>query len=101
MLKILANHELIEGKPIGVKSTTLDANAALRSIVRRDNWQSYQNFLTDLAKPSRPIRAGSRPPTREDLAKLDRKRKNKGSDLLESWGTFPAGGWCERTPKLR
>jgi transposase len=75
VLKILANHDLIDGKTIGVDSTTLEANAALRSIVRRDNGQGYQEFLTDLAKQS-----GIETPTREDLAKLDRKRKNKGSN---------------------
>jgi len=75
VLKILANHELIEGKTIGVDSTTLEANAALRSIVRRDSGQGYQDFLTDLAKQS-----GIDTPTREDLAKLDRKRKGKGSN---------------------
>ena len=75
VLKILANHDLIEGKTIGVDSTTLEANAALRSIVRRDNGQSYQAFLTELAKQS-----GIETPTREDLAKLDRKRAKKGSN---------------------
>jgi transposase len=75
VLKILANHELIEGKTIGVDSTTLEANAALRSIVRRDNGQSYQDFLKDLAKQS-----GIETPTREDLARLDRQRKGKGSN---------------------
>ena len=75
VLKILANHELIDGKTMGVDSTTLEANAALRSIVRRDNGQGYQEFLTDLARQS-----GIETPTREDLAKLDRKRKNKGSN---------------------
>jgi transposase len=75
VLKILANHDLIEGKTIGVDSTTLEANAALRSIVRRDNGQGYQDFLIELAKQS-----GVETPTREDLAKLDRKRKNKGSN---------------------
>lgn len=75
VLKILANHDLIEGKTMGVDSTTLEANAALRSIVRRDNGQGYQEFLTELAKQS-----GIETPTREDLAKLDRKRKKKGSN---------------------
>ncbi len=75
VLKILANHELIDGKTIGVDSTTLEANAALRSIVRRDSGQGYQEFLTKLAKES-----GIETPTREDLARLDRKRKNKGSN---------------------
>src|ERR1019366_4216958 len=74
-LKILANHDLIEGKTIGVDSTTLEANAALRSIVRRDNGQAYQDFLIDLARQS-----GIETPTREDLAKLDRKRKGKGNN---------------------
>jgi len=75
VLKILANHGLIEGKTIGVDSTTLEANAALRSLVRRDNGQSYQDFLIGLAKQS-----GIETPTREDLAKLDRKRKGKGNN---------------------
>jgi transposase len=75
ILKVLANHGLVEGKTVGVDSTTLEANAAMRSIVRRDSGEGYQDFLTRLAKES-----GIETPTREDLAKLDRKRKNKGSN---------------------
>jgi transposase len=66
---------LIKGKTIAIDATTLEANAALRSIVRRDSRESYQDFLTKLARAS-----GIETPTREDLAKLDRKRKNKGSN---------------------
>lgn len=75
MLKILANHDVISGKTVGVDSTTLEANAALRSIVRRDDGRTYQQFLTDLAKAS-----GIETPTREDLARIDRDRKRKGSN---------------------
>ena len=75
ILKVLANHDLIDGKTLGIDSTTLEANAALRSIVRRDTGESYQQFLTKLAKES-----GIETPTREDLAKLDKKRKNKASN---------------------
>jgi transposase len=75
VLKILAEQGLIDGKTIGVDGTTLEANAALRSIVRRDTGQGYQDFLAELAKQS-----GIETPTREDLARLDRKRKNKGSN---------------------
>jgi transposase len=75
ILKILANHGLIEGKTAGVDSTTLEANAAMRSIVRRDSGEGYQDFLTRLAKES-----GIETPTRDDLAKLDKKRKNKASN---------------------
>lgn len=75
VLKVLANHELIDGKTLGIDSTTLEANAALRSIVRRDSGESYQEFLTKLAKES-----GIETPTREDLAKIDKNRKNKASN---------------------
>src|SRR3954469_5075801 len=75
VLKVLANHGLVEGKTVGVDSTTLEANAAMRSIVRRDTGEGYQEFLTRLAKES-----GIETPTREDLARLDRKRKKKTSN---------------------
>ncbi|HYN82116.1 MAG TPA: transposase [Gemmatimonadaceae bacterium] len=75
VLELLAENDLIDGKTIGVDATTLEANAALRSIVRRDTGESYQQFLTRLAQAS-----GIETPTREDLARLDRDRKNKGSN---------------------
>jgi transposase len=66
---------LVKGKTIGIDATTLEANAALRSIVRRDTGESYQEFLTKLARAS-----GIETPTRADLARLDRKRTKKGSN---------------------
>jgi transposase len=75
VLKVLAQHGLLNGKTIGIDATTLEANAALRSIVRLDTGESYEQFLEQLAKAS-----GIDTPTREDLAKLDRKRKNKASN---------------------
>ena len=60
---------------MGIDSTTLEANAALRSIVRRDTGESYDEFLERLAKAS-----GIETPTREDLARIDKKRKGKGSN---------------------
>src|SRR5256886_7100888 len=78
MLQVLAKHGLIDGKTIGVDGTTLEANAAMRSIVRRDTGESYNELLTKLAQAS-----GIATPTREDLAKLDRKRPKKGSN--EEW----------------
>jgi len=64
----------VKGKTIGVDATTLEANAALRSIVRRDSGDKYDEVLTRLAKAS-----GIGTPTRADLARIDRKRKKKGS----------------------
>jgi transposase len=75
ILERLAEAGLVKGKTVGIDATTLEANAALRSIVRRDTGESYQEFLTQLAEAS-----GIKTPTREDLARLDRKRKNKGSN---------------------
>jgi transposase len=75
VLKVLAIHDLVKGKTLGVDATTLEANAALRSIVRKDTGEGYQDFLIGLAKAS-----GIETPTREDLAKLDRNRKGKGSN---------------------
>jgi len=66
---------LFKGKTVAIDATTLEANAALRSIVRRDTGESYQAFLTGLAKAS-----GIETPTRDDLARLDRKRKKKTSN---------------------
>ena len=75
VLKILCEEGLVEGKTVSIDATTLEANAALRSLVRRDNGQKYDDYLKDLAKA-----AGIDNPTREQLARLDRKRKKKGSN---------------------
>ena len=78
VLGVIAEKGLLKGKTVGIDATTLEANAALRSIVRRDNGENYQEFLTKLAKES-----GIETPTREDLARLDRKRKKKKTSNKE------------------
>ena len=78
VLGVLADRGLLRGRKVGVDATTLEANAAMRSIVRRDNGASYEEFLTDLVKQS-----GIETPSREDLARVDRKRKKKASN--EEW----------------
>jgi transposase len=75
VLRVVAREGLLRGKTLGIDATTLEANAALRSIVRRDSGESYQEFLTALATAS-----GIETPTREDLAKIDRDRPGKGSN---------------------
>ena len=75
VLSRLGEAGLVQGKTIGVDATTLEANAALRSIVRRDTQESYEEFLTGLAKAS-----GIETPTREELTRLDRRRAKKGSN---------------------
>jgi transposase len=75
VLERLRDQGGVKGKTVGIDATTLEANAAMRSIVRRDNGESYEEFLKGLAKES-----GIATPTREDLARLDRTRKNKASN---------------------
>ena len=75
VLQLLAKQGLLKAGTIAVDATTLEANAALRSIVRRDSGESYEEFLRGLAAES-----GIETPTREQLAQLDKKRKNKGSN---------------------
>ena len=75
VLGMIAGKGLLAGKTLGIDATTLEANAALRSIVRRESGESYVEFLTKLAQES-----GIETPTREELARLDRKRKQKGSN---------------------
>lgn len=75
VLKVLAEKGLLRGRAIGVDATTLEANAAMRSIVRREDGASYHDFLVSLAQQS-----GVATPTRADLARIDKKREKKGSN---------------------
>src|SRR4051812_42751532 len=72
VLRRLAEHGLIRGDRVGVDASTMEANAALRMIVRRADGEGYREMLERLAKES-----GIATPTAEDLIRLDRKRKGK------------------------
>ena len=75
VLQRLADAHLVQGHTIGIDATTLEANAAMRSIVRRDTGEGYDAWLTRLAEAS-----GIATPTRAELARFDRTRKKKGSN---------------------
>lgn len=75
VLELLGESGLLSGKTLGVDATTLEGNAAMRSIVRRDTDEGYDEFLERLARAS-----GIETPSRADLAKLDRKRPKKGNN---------------------
>src|SRR6202142_2573989 len=78
MLEQLAQAGLIRGQTIGVDSTTLEANAALKSIVRRDTGESYMTYLKRLAEAE-----GSEATDAAALLRMERKRKKKTSN--EDW----------------
>ena len=71
-LALIADAGLVKGERIGVDASTMEANAALRSIVRRDSGEGYREMLERLAAQS-----GIETPTAEDLVRLDRARKGK------------------------
>ena len=72
VLQRLAEHGLIKGERIGLDASTMEANAALRTIVRRDSGEGYREMLTRMA-----VESGIETPTAEDLVRLDRKRQGK------------------------
>lgn len=72
VLQILAKEGLVKGKRIGVDASTMEANAAMRNIVRKDTGEGYREMLRRMAKES-----GIETPTDEDLVRMDRKRKGK------------------------
>jgi len=72
VLKLVAEQGLVKGKRIGVDASTMEANAALRTIVRRDDGRTYREMLTQMAKES-----GIETPSAEDLVRIDRARKGK------------------------
>ena len=72
VLKLVAKKGLILGKRIGVDASTMEANAALRTIVRRDDGRTYREMLTQMAKES-----GIDTPSADDLVRIDRNRKGK------------------------
>jgi transposase len=78
VVQLLSREGLISGQTISIDATTLEANAAMKSIVRREDGQPYNDYLKGLA-----LAAGIENPTREQLARLDRRRKKKGSN--EEW----------------
>jgi len=72
VLQLLAKKGLIKGKKLGIDASTMEANAALKTIVRRDTGEGYETMLQRLAKES-----GIATPTKEELIRFDRKRKDK------------------------
>lgn len=75
IVQLLADENLVDGKSVGVDGSTMEANAALKSIIRRDSGQQYHAFLEQLARES-----GIETPSREDLLQFDKKRKKTTSN---------------------
>jgi transposase len=72
VLRLLSEQGLLRGKKLGIDASTMEANAAMRNIVRRDTGEGYKDMLKRLAKES-----GIETPTQAELVAFDRKRKDK------------------------
>lgn len=78
VLERLAEHGLIKGRRVGVDASTMEANAAMRSIRRRDTGESYREMLRRMANDS-----GIDTPTAAELQQFDRTRKGKRASNAE------------------
>ena len=76
VLKIAAEKKLLSGKTVGVDSTTLEADAAMKSIVRRDTGENWKAYVTRLMREE-GVLAKDEEPTDEDARRFDRNRKDK------------------------
>jgi transposase len=76
VLAIAEKKKLIQGKTVGVDSTMLEANAAMKSIVRRDTGEDWKEYVTRLMKDEGVIEK-SHEPTDEEVRRYDKQRKNK------------------------
>lgn len=67
---------LLKGKTVGVDATTLEADAAMKSIVRRDTGEDWQEYVRRLMQEAGQIEPGDKP-SAEEIARFDRQRKDK------------------------
>jgi transposase len=75
VLQVAQDKKLLRGKTVAIDSTTLEANAAMRGIVRKDTGEDYKEYLKRLMAEQ-----GIEDPTDEDIRRFDKKRKKKASN---------------------
>jgi IS5 family transposase len=82
VLQIIERHKLLDGKTAGVDSTTLEANAAMKSIVRRDSGEDWEEYLRRLAAEE-----GVEIQSKSDLIRYDKDRQQQGKKKVsnEEW----------------
>jgi len=77
VLALLQQKKLLKGKTVGVDSTTLEADAAMKSIVRKDTGEDWKEYLTRLMKEEGLLEDDDDPPSDDELRKFDKSRENK------------------------
>jgi len=82
VLQVADSKGLLKGKAVAVDATALEANAAMKSIVRRDTGEDWQEYVKRLMQESGEIEEGDQP-TVEEMTRFDRKRKDKKTSNRE------------------
>jgi transposase len=82
VLQVADEKGLLKGKTVAVDATTLEANAAMKSIIRRDTGEDWQEYIKRLMQEAGEIEEGDQPSV-EEIARFDRKRKDKKTSNLE------------------
>jgi transposase len=77
VLALLQQKKLLKGKSMGVDSTTLEADAAMKSIVRRDTGEDWKEYLMRLMKEEGLLEDDDDPPSDDELRKFDKSRQDK------------------------
>ena len=85
ILAILAEEGLINGKTVGIDATTLEANAAMKSIVRKDTGEDWMAYVKRLMAEDEDAVVGEDGPTDEEARRYDRRRGSKKKVSNEDW----------------
>jgi transposase len=77
ILALAHEKNLLKGKTVAVDSTTLEANAAMKSIIRRETGEDWNAYLTRLMREEGLLEGRDDPPSRDELRRFDKSRENK------------------------
>jgi len=85
VLALLAQEELVKGKTVGVDASTLEANAAMKSIVRKDTGEGWSEYVKRLMEQDPEVQTAQDGPTEEDARRYDRRRGSKKKVSNKDW----------------
>ena len=96
VLQLLDEKKLVKGKTVGVDSTTLEANAAMKSIVRKDNGDDWKAYLTRLAAED-----GVELKSQAELIRYDKQRNKDGQKKVSNDDWTSPGDPDARIAKMK
>jgi len=85
VLALLADEDLLKGKTVGVDASTLEANAAMKSIVRTDTGEEWSEYVRRLMEEDPQVETGPEGPTEAEARRYDRRRGSKKKVSNKEW----------------